>query len=318
MELINEKFAASLAVRVRDKRMYDFYGYIQPYMRALRGIVARNGHVRHDIKYAEIDCSFEDMKDLALAFFKEFNEEMYHNIDSILKDANLRYSEPQEANRGALNSVGGDGKTLNIDLNPTNDVEGLCVVAHEFSHVGSERNVKKVREKEQLLGEIESKFIEKVYSKWLCENGVINKVEYNKKAEAQLRSLVVDCEMAVEESELLAALNNDFSVDNLRKVFNGARDRRRTEEVLTRLAYGKDGNDDFWGKYVSRYIVGEIVAQVLFEEYQQTPADTEQRFAEFMRKNAELGFEEGIKLLLGENYIEKVNRTFFPNAERED
>ncbi len=313
---IDKKFATDLMINVKCKHMEEFYNHIEELLPALIGITERYHSKKPMPHFEKFNFSFADIKNLSLAFFKDFSQELYQRLTKVLKNAKIEYSEPSELNEQAENYTDNDGKRVKITLNPTNDIKGVCVITHEFSHGVSERNTNLMKNREHLLGEIESLFCEKVYLDWLCENGVISQETVDDKRELHLQDLVENCRMLIDEYRVLKQLAGNYSQENINQVLENEGSPIWLEDTLTRLAYGSGNNKNLWGGFIARYVVGEVVAQLLYDEYQDFPLATSMKFAEYMAQNAEMTLEEGVKFLLGENYKDKINSRYFPKSQQ--
>lgn len=304
---ITRKHSSDLEKIAKQANLYEFHAKIENFLPALVGIVMRYNN--YPGKPMPLDYSLEEMQIMAETFFEDFNPRLYEKLKLALQNAEIYASEPCAENKGKDNCMRKSGDKVKMILNPTNDVEGLCCVAHENSHACSQRMTEDVKEKEQLIGEIESKFIEKVYLDWLLYNEAISQEDYDFKRRAQRQDLVVDCDSVLAEVDFLKSINHDFHFRNIQKVIW---QKSNLEKSVINMQKGKVS------PWLGRYIIGEIVAQVLYSEYCQNPQEISERFTDYICKNAEMGFDEAAKFLLGENYIEKINAEFFPREKQEE
>lgn len=310
--VVDEKFADDFKRNVIGRGMYSFYENIQEYMPMLIDIVNRYGK-EINYKPEKLDFSIEYVMNLTLDFLKKFNPSLHSRLLKNLNVADVIMLTEEDVAKGMIPSTcNRDGKLL-LKLEPCCDVIKLCTVPHEFTHGCSQRHFEKKPQREDLLIEIESKFIEKVYADWLFENGIISKQDYQYHCDVQLQDLVYDCKTLLNENFILKQLNHDFSKENIQRIVD---DKPHSEKTIIRMAYGRPEDSNFWGGFVARYVIGGMVAQILYEDYQSFPVSTSSLFDEYMSKNADMGLEEGISFLIGENYINRINNTFFPKNEQ--
>lgn len=309
--VIDDKFASDFQENVMGRGMYHFYGKIQQFMPMLADIVNRYQNRVQGVP-SVLAFSVDDMVNLTLSFFKDFNFHFCDRLVDTLQEAKLIILSDKNKQDGICPCVALRNDKLEVLLEPCKDMNSLCTTSHEFAHAGSQQNVEKRQRKENLLMEIESHFIEKVFAEWLVENGVLSQEDYRHKCDLQLHDLVVDCCRLLNENYILKQLNHDYSKQNLQRIVD---ETPYLEKTVREMAYGKNGNKNFWGKFVARYIIGEMVAQVLYEDYQKSPVAISMVFDEYMSKNAEFGLGEGISFLIGENYMDRINNTFFPKNE---
>lgn len=311
--VLDDKFASDFKENVMGRGMYHFYKNIQQFMPMLAGIVNRYQNKVQGVP-SVLTFSAEDMVNLVLTFFQEFNPRFCDRLVDTLQEAKVIILSDKSKQDGICPCVVLSNDKLEVLLESCKDINSLCTTPHEFTHAGSHSNVEKKQRKEQLLCEIESHFIEKVFAEWLVENGVLSQEDYKYKCDLQLHDLVVDCCRLLNENYVLEQLNHDYSREKLQRIVD---ETPYLEKTIREMAYGRSGNKTFWGKFVARYIIGEMVAQVLYEDYQKSPVATSMLFGEYMSKNAEFGLKEGVSFLIGENYMDRINNTFFPKKEHD-
>ncbi len=316
---IDNAFAQKLDELCFQRKAHDFYHSIQPFMHAINGIYNRNIHTT-TFEPEEVYLSFKDMERLALAFYKDFDNELYYKLKEVLNDPYTIYEtykpKPQDKNNPNKNSCGIRFGHPHIELTPENNVCGLLAPAHEFSHALSQRIQKFMKQRTDCLGEIESKFIEKVYLDFLLEHDIISQEDYKNCQNITRRDLALNCELLIQENDILSQITPPITKDKLDKFLEDNKNNpniNKLKERLDEMTFGDTEN--MYGEYIFRYVVGEAVAAALYEDYKKEPAEIKQKFKEFLRTNAEISTEEALQILLGENAMAKINDVFFPQAQ---
>ena len=152
---------------------------------------------------------------------------------------------------------------------------------HEATHSISQkhdagwRSTQMVPEKDQSVGEIEAKFMEKVFVDFVRRN-----------------------------AEVLGDQN--FFPGQNEYTFTREMNTLEKNDRLDFISRLKSGIDNPQGGYKDsfshRYVIGEIVASLLFEEYKQDPVETMHLFSQFLQINAQLDVDECVAFLTKGEY----------------
>ena len=306
---INEKYAKQLDMLCARRKAHDFYRGLQPLMPAIRKLYRDNITIKA-VRPRKTQFTMNDMEKIALAFYNQFDNELYIKLKAVLDDPYVIYekNEPQAFERGiSKNSCGKRMGRPHIELTPEDDVKGLFAPAHEFAHALSERIQKYVPQKTDCLGEIESKFIEKVFADFLLERDIISQEDYENLKNITKLDLAIDCELLLQENDILSQINTPITKEKLEKFIEDYSDNPNLEVLINRLDEMTFGDSlNRYGQYIFRYVVGEVFARALYEAYKFDPEEVKQNFKAFLRCNAEITLEEAGMLLLGDNYKEKI------------
>ena len=252
------------------------------------------------------DYSLSDMITISLEFFACFDKDIYTNLLKILNDdsVKLNFSEPSAENRG--NNCGIKDWRRFINLNPTNNVFGLTTVCHEFAHLTSQRMQEKKMPKSEYIGEVESMFIEKVFAKYLLDKKIISEEEYDAVNISLIKSVSNRLEAVFQENDILNFLKGDILTEE--KLAEGEKLLKNSpnkDAILNRIqsiAKGTIKSDvDF------RYIIGEVVSELLFEEYKKEPQKTTAKFKEYLKHNADIDPQSMVVELIGKSPEETVS-----------
>ena len=126
------------------------------------------------------------------------------------------------------------------------------------------------RVKDHSDGEIESKFLEKIFCGYILQN-----------------------------AEQLCADNQSFGLTEEELIQQMV--MLRNEDIgqfLSRLKVGKmSGTKDYKKSYAHRYVVGEVCSRLLCEEYKKNPQETIEVFSYYMTQNANITLDQAVKIL---------------------
>lgn len=233
-------------------------------------------------------------------FFDEiFNEEYYsafsrkaisdyrEMLNSILFDNNSNYDVDFHVRRtdefkknGRCYRIGNKvkvyaelGEYLGCDVlrSSFSEIKG---VVHEIAHATSQKFRQEGQEKETLIGEIESMFMEKIFVDYCMNN--IDKVK----------------EILVKDSS--KEIPNDQAEDFIYDMFVNGRFlylERRANFCCSEDEDKTAREDEF------RYIVGEIYSTALYEKYKDDPEKTIKKFVKYLKHNSEYNLDETAEVL---------------------
>lgn len=233
-------------------------------------------------------------------FFDEiFNEEYYsvfnrkaiseyrEMLNSILFDNNSNYDVDFHVRRtgefkksGRCCRIGNKvkvyaelGEYLGCDVlrSSFSEIKG---VVHEIAHATSQKFRQEGQEKETLIGEIESMFMEKIFVDYCMKN--IDKVK----------------EILVKDSS--KEIPNDQAEDFIYDMFVNGRllDLERRANFCC-----SEGEDKTSRECEFRYIVGEIYSTALYEKYKDDPEKTIKKFVKYLKNNSEYNLNETAEVL---------------------
>ena len=341
MEEINYAAVATRFNEVVKKRnSYWFYGQIKSVLPFIKKLVTTLD--MEEVKFNEIDLTVGKMQTYALEFLYDLDPEFEEKVCDVLenlKGTTLFTGRPTE--KGGENSVGlrklKKDLMVDIQLHPQNDIMGIIVVGHEYGHLLSQRIQQRRKQMTDCIGEIESLFIERLFADWLLNKGIITKEERKKIEISWKNNLLGNARGIYEEWVILSNLKQPTFGDDLKNF----EQRLVSEEKLSFLDLLKkrmvvmikdDDGQQKHGEYMFRYVVGEVVAEALYQDYKKNPELTKQRFKEYLAHNAEYEFfkkkqfekdgrmvenlvfdknemKKCFTTLLGEDYKKKIEKT---------
>lgn len=269
-----------------------------------------------------LDLDLAGMQQIVLQFYGELDLELKNRIEKTLSDPFFehKFSEPNGNGINEGSRVGFEWKNNfaqngEIVLNPSNNLIGIITVAHEFAHLLEERIQKRIKNKEDCLGEIASMFIEKVFAEYMLKKSMIEKKDYRILKEHDLNCFSNNVRVLVEENEILSGLEVPISGVQLRELHKkyAFSDRKgvlmRRVQQMTGIGMPKNVQPES-GQKRFRYVAGEVVSGALFEDFKKNPKETLGRFENFLSSNAEMEEAEAYQTLLGENYFQKLSTSF--------
>lgn len=316
-----QEIAEKLNRKIEERNSYRFYGQIKSVFPALSKFV--KAYDIEKVGFEKVDKKIGEIENLVLDFLYDLDPELEENVLKVIEDVDhtvMFVSNPKEKAKGsfvALRELNGKRGPLKksprveIGLRPQNTSMGLATVGHEFGHILSQRIQERKFPKTDLIGEIEGVFLEKIFADWLLRNNKISKSERDKMNVVWRNNFLLHSRTICEEVDLLSRLKKNISAVNLQKIEKELQDNQKFawKEVLKNrigvFINGLDGKE-IHGEYEFRYIVGEIVAGALYEDFKKEPTKTIERFKEYLAHNAEYEFFKKEQVLHDGKVVEKV------------
>lgn len=321
---ITELYARDLDAICAKRKAHDFYARIQSLMPSVRRLYdsIRGGQVT---KLSQRLFSYEEGEALAFEFYKKLDKGLYEKLVDTLRAETTDYNHHDIMDEvyymEGENSCGNSNGRIHVEINPAPNAEGLEEIVHEFAHVLAERSQCDKRPKDDCLGEIESKFMEKLYEDRLLTCEIITQEEYDTLQEIKRISLRSDCECLLQENDILHEIKPPITQEKILTFLDGVKskygekDYNLLKDCLDMLTYGDGMNNH--GEYKFRYVVGEVVARALYVDWRNDPTATLDKFKSFLEVNADITLQEALPMLLGENAMEKLQAANFPQEENE-
>lgn len=305
----NKEYVSRFSTNSQRERMSEFDGNTRPYFKILRDL-HKSLHIQR-VTFKNIDMGLAEIKSIVREFYAGLNPKsglFSQYLPHILDNGIVKIHEEEPSSNVPQSRVFNKNGKIYLALYPLNDVRGLLAVAHEYSHLLSQRNVDNKEQKTDCIKEIESLFIEKIFCDWLVEKGIVQQSQKECLQQECKNNLCEELDYVLRDVDILSRLDGDFSVESFKRLQKGLENDKNKDILLTRLVYMADTKHDsrLSGGYQFRYVVGEIVASALYEDYKENPKEVLQRYEEFLSKNADLALKDSAKMLLGDNYEQKV------------
>lgn len=332
------KVAVKLEEKCKQRHAHDFYRGLHESAPELLHMLHDkiSGYINENLEFEKVEYDLGTMMRFVLDFYREFDEELCENIWSVLEDMTTICFVGKPDDKSGVNAVGvvedfkrnKNGKIvckpgirkpphIEVQLHPTNDVNGLIVVAHEMGHIMEERVQKKMKQKTDCLGEICSMFMENVFAEYLLQTKMIDMAQYETFLKKREQDFVGNVRTLLEEDEILRQLKVPITGEQLVLLEEKYKGTKRGEILKYRIGEMIDEEHPVHGEHCFRYVVGQILSQLIFEEYKQDKSNALKRFKQFISKNAEMDAGEAFSTLLGENYKRKI-KNFLENGRKKE
>ena len=322
--MTNKEFVSKYNSTAKELKLTDFFYQTKEFM-PIVDYIADNYDVKNIYKslypdFSKMEYNFETMEGLVLEFFKDFSPKLYNIIIEQKNSPGVEFEviEPTLKRRRPDSFVMFFVNEF-VHLSPPGDSYGPISICHEYGHMASDRtrkyqwSISHYRSwQDDATCEVESLFVEKVFRDWLYENGVITAKDYNLHCKRNFDSLVYQCKLLKKERNAILSLRPPIKVEDFEK-FSAKSNVKGVLKTLGRVANVTNANDN--PTFLFRYILGEFLAQVLYDEYKVLPMSATKTFEEFIDKNSFLTIKDTCKMIAGDNYLERIKNTF---ARREN
>lgn len=322
--MTDKEFVSKYNETAKELKLTDFFYQTKEFM-PLIDYIADNFKVKNIYKslypeFSKMEYNFETMENMVLEFFKDFSPKLYNLIIEQKNSAGVEFEviEPNIKRRRTDSFIMFFVNEL-VHLSPSGDSFGPISICHEYGHLVSD-NTRKYQWsltnyrswQDDATCEVESLFVEKVFRDWLYENGVITAKDYNLHCKRNFDSLVYQCKLLRKERNAILSLRPPIKVKDF-QTFSAKRNVKGVIKTLNRVADKTSSNDN--PSFLFRYILGEFLAQVLYDEYKNFPMSATKTFEEFIDKNSYLTIKDTCRLIAGNEYLDRIKNTF---AKREN
>ncbi len=272
-----------------------FFQMISPWMKPI--LTLRERLNMRDVNLKKCDLSLAEMEALSLDFFNEFDMGLKEKIERVLHDQTTIIHSAEPAEKGSKTAVGittlaNGTDVVEVDLHPENNIMGIVSIAHEFSHILSQRVQEKLKPNTDCVGEIESMFVEQIFIDWLVKKEVISEEDRSALRQTRENSLINDIGQIYDELRVVEKLGTPISAKRL---------QNWDTELAAKQDFGERGHfirtiehmitkPDETAEYKFRYVFGEIVARALYNDFLDNPKLTFERFQQFLAHSAEYNF----------------------------
>lgn len=270
-----------------------------------------------------------DMQALSNAFFKNidkiFGTDFFETLKESFLSGKVKVYGCQPSEKGGKNNVfHGSVDKMVMRLNPRSDMRGYLAVAHESGHVLEESLKKSYGHEVDCLREITTMFIERLFIHFLSkikivnsENPFISETEKKYLFAYRKNLFLRQVKSLIYENEVVEMLGDEITPKSLR---NFEKECAKTERgrflagnIFT-LLFNED-SEEFAGPRQFRYVLGEIVAGALFEDFLRKPKETMVKFEEYLKSDRNLTKQQTFEMLLGENYAQKMQNMLITNEK---
>lgn len=319
------------------------FGGISPIDRLREIRKESDGFQKHD-KEKSLKFSQEEQLEIVKDFYKKLSPTLSQKVESIFDKNNPDYkvniiTDPSDKRHGK-SRVGHSGNNtyLDVQIGLDGTVEGLRVAAHETSHALSAHQTKKVEVvKEQdehklmdfirslgeyprdCIGEIESHIIEYLFMEYLVDKGLISTDDFKNFETGRHNSFLHNIDLIREEYLILSNVSCPITNDSFEKFVKGMNTplikTNKFKSLMNRSKLMAErcpeyNTQDDYSQYRYRYVVGEIVSSLWYENYCQSSKEEKQemidKFVDYLSHTDTLELNGACNQLLGL----KIGETF--------
>lgn len=289
------------------KEFNDFLNSIRPYLDRLHKSWSEidKGITTESLK--ELNCSLNDMIKIVLDFYSNLDKDLYNTLINILNDEKTKkdYQEVSPNNKWRINytKYEPDG-TLCIGLRPQNNLYGLASVCHEFAHLLSRFGQDSTNSKSDLFPEVESMFLEKVFIEYLYNINFITEEERKTYFRFYKSSVNDKLQEIFYENDILNYLNgNSLTNENLKVLEEMIAKSPKAKDFYRRLSFMQNDVHSAW---YFIYVLGEVISELLFEEYRKEPQKTMAKFKKYLGHTADIDPQTMLKDLTNKSLEETI------------
>ncbi len=336
VQKLNEKCGQVQAHGFNDYLQNSRYGGISP-IDQLRKIRKETEDFKKIDREKSLKLSQDEQLQVVKDFYKQLTPELSEKVNSILEKTNPDYkvniiTDPLDKRRGK-SCVGHSGNNTHLDVQIGLDgtVEGLRVAAHEMSHAMSghqTRKVEIVKEQDEnkfmdfirslgeyprdCIGEIESHIIEYLFMEYLVDKEIILNDDFKNFEAIRHNSLLNNIDLIREEYDILSHVSCPITVDSfehfVKKINTPIIKTNRYKSLMTRSKLmaercPEDNTQDDYSQYRYRYVIGEIVSTLWYENYCQSSKEEKQEminnFVEYLSQTDTLELDGACDKLIG-------------------
>ncbi|MBP3619062.1 MAG: hypothetical protein J6J24_00205 [Clostridia bacterium] len=290
----NENFVKKLNKNCKANNTHTFY--LSDFTQEVRLIRKLFKKLPKDkpLSSLKLDWTKEEMQKCALLFYKDLDVDLYFTIKDRLTDLKnlVEVKNASEENKKELSCVGfgSEYEKLFVQINPTDDVEGILVFVHEFAHLLPIRMKKLKPPKLFFISEVESAFCERLMIDYLHDNGVLDDNEYKNQINIYWNAFRKEAEWILQEDDIIRRYKLPYpaTLTDLVELDKKAQNDKNYNMLMERLKLmteGPKGNPVRHGSFAYKYVFGKVVAGELYEDFKKDKEQTLKRFKKFLRKS---------------------------------
>ncbi len=303
----------------------------------LKGLI-RNLSFEPNHKDKKINLTKDEQIKLVIEFYKGLDAKTGELVEQILTGKHADYKtqigidETLEHTKGNVGS-GEDSAQIEVEVILNGTLDGPITIAHEAAHAISAHHVQlnkleTVKEKRKAakflnrysvdcIGEVESYIIELLFVDFLLEKGVMQKDDYENFMAQRNNNLVNEIFQILQENDVVSHLACPITIEAFKEFEQKIKASKNYTAIMNRcriMAECKDEHPSF-AEYKFRYVVGEVVSTLWFENFKNCNASEQKRmlktFLDYVTtKTDHVGIEEMMHILLGSNVKETCEQYY--------
>lgn len=306
----DDKVIQTIEDKCRMVGAHDFNNYLhkccfggKPIIDVLKDIKNNKEYKKCDYNEQDLYLSIDEQKEIVINFYKSLSSELGKKAELILNSKDNRYcvNITQDTSKDCSGNVStkNGSNLIHFDVNLDGGIYGLRIMAHEISHAvsgfktksydvinnGTEAELKKYfshlgRYDVDSIGEVESYIIESLFMNYLDKQDIISQRDLTNYENKRNNSLINNLRTILEESYIFdhipPPINPEEFSKFVKKIGGLFKSKNHYNTIMLRFIFMfQRNNHSGYSQYNFRYIVGDVVSTVWFEQYSQ--ANTQQK-----------------------------------------
>ncbi len=306
---LNEKCGEVKAHGFNDYLHNARYGGIAP-IDHLRNIRKESDDFQRIDREKKLNLSQDELIQIIKDFYKQLNPRLYKKVETIFDKNNPDYKveiipNPNDERFGrSFAGHSGNNTYIYVQISLDGSVEGLRIAAHEAGHAISAHHTKKAelcKQKDEnefknlisylgryqvdSIGEIESHIIEYLFMEYLVDKGIISNDAFKNFEAIRHNSLLNNIDLISEEYDILSHVSCPITADSfeqfIKKINTPLIKTDRFKSVMNRSKFmaercKKNNTHNAYSQYRYRYVIGEIISTLWYEQYSQSSKEQKQ------------------------------------------
>ncbi len=297
---------------------HDFNNYLHQCRFAGKPVIDVLKDIKHEKLYKKCDCdeqnfylSIDEQKEIVINFYKSLSSELGNKAELILNGKDNRYSvnitlDTSKDCSGNVSTENGSN-LIHFNVNLDGGIHGMRIFAHELSHAisglktksydiinnGTEAEIKEYfshlgKHNVDSIGEIESFIIESLFMDYLNKQDIISQRDLTIYKYKINNSIIANINTILEESYILDKISPPITpekFERFEKKIGGLFKSKNYNTIMNRFIFmfQRDEHSGY-SQYDFRYVVGDVVSSLWFEQYNQSSAQQKQEMIKNFEK----------------------------------
>ena len=268
----------------------------KPIIDVLKDIKHKKEYKRCDYTEQNLYLSIDEQKEIVINFYKSLSSELGKKAKLILNGEDNRYcvNITQDTSKDCSGNVSTENGSnlIHFNVNLDGGIHGLRIMAHEISHAissfktksyevinnGTENELKEYfshlrRYDVDSIGEVESYIIESLFMNHLKKQDIISVRDLTNYENYRNYSIINNLNTILEESYIFDHIQPTINPEKFFKFvkkIGGIFKSKNYNTIMHRFIrmYLRDDHQEY-SQYNFRYIIGEIISSLWFEQYSQ-------------------------------------------------
>ena len=312
-----EKFAFEVDQSCRHYSLKDIHRKIDRYLPALKKYCETKE--TGDVEFKKLNLTFTDYFKIAVIFYSDFDDNLYKKIEKYIKNGNIISYEPNDKNGENMVALSYDN-LVRIHLAPKDDLTGYLAIVQTLACALSQKYQSFKRPKLDYFYRIENVFVQKVFVNYLKDCGLISNKDYESLCIGLNNKFQKNINTLMEEQEVFKEIKMPVTAKDLNNYSESHKNDADFDKKIKRIEMLRGASKDWRtnnGKHAFKYVLGTVVADVLYDEYKENKKKTMKKFRNYLKNSSNFDtIEEGLEALLGKDYNKKLNDKVFSGDRR--